>query len=354
MTSLIERTRIIGNIDQACQSGATLYRACQITGISLNCWYRWQQDRAVVSDKRPQSLRAPANKLSMVEQRAILAVCNSERFGHLPPSQIVPMLADEGRYVASESSFYRVLRHAGQMHRRGRAAPPRKRAKPTSYTATAPNQVWSWDVTWLPGAVKGQFYKLYLIEDIFSRFPVGWEVHDEETGELAADLVQRSVLGQRCAIRPLVLHADNGAPMKSATLKAKLEALGIVASHNRPRVSNDNPFSESLFKTLKYWPQWPTKGFATIDLARQWVARFIDWYSHDHRHSGIRFVTPAQRHEGQDQGILNRRHALYEHARRTHPERWSGATRNWSWIDQVHLNPDRPLPINTGDQRIAA
>jgi putative transposase len=182
---------------------------------------------------------------------------------------------------------------AGQAYRRGRAASARIASKPTSYTATAPNQVWSWDVTWLPSSVKGQFYKLYLIEDIFSRFPVGWEVHDEETGELAAELVQRSVLAQRCANRPLVLHSDNGAPMKSYTLKAKMEALGIVASHSRPRVSNDNPFSESLFKTLKYWPRWPRKGFATIEIARQWVQRFIQWYSHEHRHSGIQFVTPA-------------------------------------------------------------
>jgi putative transposase len=147
----------------------------------------------------------------------------------------------------------------------------------------------------LPSAVKGQFYKLYLIEDIFSRFPVGWEVHEEETGELAAELVQRSVLAQRCATRLLVLHSDNGAPMKSYSLKAKMEALGIVASHSRPRVSNDNPFSESLFRTLKYWSQWPRKDFAGLEEARQWVKRFIHWYSHEHRHSGIRFVTLAQR-----------------------------------------------------------
>ena len=355
MTSLTERTRIIGNIDVACQSGATLHRACQIAGVSLNCWYRWQQDSAVLPDRRPACLRPePVNKLSMVERRAILAACNSERFASLPPSQIVPILADEGRYLASESSFYRVLRQAGQAYRRGRAAIPRTVNKPTSHTAAAPNQVWSWDVTWLPGAVKGQFYKLYLIEDIFSRFPVGWEVHAEETGELAADLVQRAVVSQRCATRPLVLHADNGAPMKSYSLKAKLEALGIIASHSRPRVSNDNPFSESLFRTLKYWPKWPSKGFATIDLARQWVARFIHWYSNDHRHSGIRFVTPAQRHHGQDQALLQRRHLVYQTARIAHPERWSRATRNWSWIDQVQLNPDRVPLMEKVEERIAA
>jgi putative transposase len=355
MTSLTERLRILGNITQACESGARLQRACEVAGISLNCWYRWQQDGTVLPDQRPQALRRePANKLSVAERRQILAVCNSARFGSLPPSQIVPLLADEGRYLASESSFYRVLRQAGQAGRRGRAALPRTVAKPSSHTATAPNQVWSWDVTWIPGAVKGQFYKLYLIEDIFSRFPVGWEVHEEESGELAAELVQRSVLAQRCAARPLVLHADNGAPMKSYSLKAKLEALGIVPSHSRPRVSNDNPFSEALFRTLKYWPKWPRQGFASLEQARQWVKRFIHWYCHEHRHSGIRFVTPAQRHQGLDKSLLQCRHSLYQAARNARPERWSGATRNWSWIGAVQLNPDREFPLSLEKERLAA
>lgn len=355
MTSQAERQRIIGNIAQACRGGATLQRACRVVGISLNCWYRWQQDSSVLPDRRPETPRPePANKLSVQERSDILAVCNSSRFGSLPPTQIVPLLADEGCYLASESSFYRVLRQAGQVGHRGRAALPHRVAKPASHTATAPNQVWSWDVTWLPGAVKGQFYKLYLIEDIFSRFPVGWEVHEEETGELAADLVQRSVLAQRCATRPLVLHSDNGAPMKSYSLKAKLEALGIVPSHSRPRVSNDNPFSESLFRTLKYWPKWPRKGFASLEQARQWVKRFIHWYCHEHRHSGIRFVTPAQRHQGLDKSLLQCRHQLYLAARNARPERWSGATRNWSWIGAVQLNPDRELPSPLDEERIAA
>ena len=142
--------------------------------------------------------------------------------------------------------------------------------------------------------------------------------------------------------------------MKSYSLKAKLEALGITASHSRPRVSNDNPFSESLFRTLKYWPKWPSKGFATIDLARRWVARFIDLYSNEHRHSGIRFVTPAQRHYGQDQALLQRHHLVYQTARIAHPKRWSGVTRNWSWIDQVQFNPDRVSPMKKAEERIAA
>ena len=293
-------------------------------------------------DQRAQAPRPePANKLSPEERQAVLALCNSPRFDSVPPSQIVPILADEGRYLPSESTMYRVLRAAGQVQHRGRAAKAERKARPTSFTATEPNQVWMWDVTWLPSRVKGQYYKLYLFEDLFSRYPVGWEVHEEETGELAADLLQRSVLAQHCTMKPLVLHADNGAPMKSYTLKAKMEALGITSSFNRPRVSNDNPFAESIFRTLKYWPKWPRKGFVSLDEARRWVRRFIDWYCHVHRHSGIQFVTPAQRHDGEDKALLTKRHQVYQTARAARPERWRGNTRNWSWTDAVQLNPDR-------------
>ncbi len=342
MTSLTERQRLIHNIDEACQAGASLHKACHVANITLNCWYRWQREGVVVEDLRPLAQRpAPGNKLTEAEREALLAVCNSPRFASLPPSQIVPALADEGCYLASESTFYRELRKANQLHYRGRAQKPRQVATPTTHTTNAPNQVWTWDITWLPSTTQGHYYKLYLIEDVFSRFPVAWEVHQEETGELAADLLQRAVLSQRCALTPLVLHADNGAPMKSMTLKAKMEALGVTASFSRPRVSNDNPYSEALFRTLKYWPKWPSQGFASLEEARQWVKRFIDWYSHEHRHSGIKFVTPAQRHQGKDQILLQQRHKVYTAARKAKPERWSRHTRNWDWIPSVALNPER-------------
>lgn len=354
MTCLTQRQRIIGNIHQACAAGARLHRACAVANITLNSWYRWQEEQVVLPDARPTACREqPANQLTEEERQDILTICNNSQMSSLPPSQIVPRLADQGQYIASESTFYRVLRQAGQTQHRGQAKAPRQVHQPTSHTATAPNQVWSWDITWLPSNVKGQFFKLYLIEDIFSRYPVGWEVHHEETGELAAELLQRSVLNAGGLARPLVLHSDNGASMKSFTLKAKLEALGIATSFSRPRVSNDNPYSESLFRTLKYWPQWPKKGFKSIDQAREWVARFIHWYSNEHRHSGIRFVTPSQRHRGQDQEILKQRRAVYQRAKEAHPERWSGKTRDWSWIDEVQLNPDRKT-INIEDAELMA
>ena len=300
------------------------------------------------TDARTTAVRPePANKLSTVEQRAVLDACNRTAYAHLPPSQIVPLLADDGVYLASESTFYRVLKAHDQHHRRGRAQAPRKHAPPTSYTATAANQVWSWDITYLPSPVRGQFYYLYLFEDIYSRKAVGWEVYAQENGERAAELIQRAVLAEQCWKKPLVLHSDNGAPMKSATLLAKLYELGVTPSRGRPRVSNDNPYSESLFRTLKYCPQWPEQGFASLEAARAWVHDFIAWYNHQHRHSRIRFVTPAQRHRGDDRAILRKRHAVYAAAKEKRPERWSGKTRNWEPVGAVMLNPERPaLPLS--------
>lgn len=283
----------------------------------------------------------PCNKLCEAEQQAVLAACNRAEHAHLPPSQIVPRLADEGLYLASESTFYRLLKANKQGQRRGRAQPARKQAAPTSYCATAANQVWSWDITYLPTPVRGQYYYLYLVEDIYSRKGVGWEVHEQESGEKAAELMQRTVMAEQCWGAPLVLHSDNGAPMKSATLLAKLYDLGVTPSRGRPRVSNDNPYSESLFRTLKYCPQWPVQGFTNVDEARAWVRDFMAWYNHEHCHSRIRFVTPAQRHRGEDHDILAKRHAVYQAARAMHPERWSGETRDWSPIGTVMLNPDR-------------
>ena len=166
-------------------------------------------------------------------------------------------------------------------------------------------------------------------------------MYEQESGELAAGLLQRIVMNEQCFENPPVLHSDNGAPMKSLTLLTKMYDLGITPSRGRPRVSNDNPYSESLFRTLKYCPQWPTEGFATLDDARIWVRDFIEWYNNHHCHSRIRFVTPAQRHRGEDHAILKKRHAIYEQAKQKHPERWTRHTRNWEPVGAVNLNPER-------------
>jgi putative transposase len=342
MTSLPERRQFVTWFDEAVAAGASKVGACVEMNLTLRTLQRWTEEGVLREDARTTTTRPiPANALSQDERDAILNLCNDPEYAHLPPSQIVPRLADQGRYVASEATFYRVLRAADQHHRRGRSQPPRKLARPTSHMAVAAKQVWSWDITYLPSPVRGQFFYLYLIEDIYSRKAVGWEVYEQESGEMAAALLQRSVIRESCLRQPLVLHSDNGAPMKSVTLLNKMYDLGVTPSRGRPRVSNDNPYSESLFRTLKYCPQWPKNGFANLDAARAWVRDFIRWYNHEHRHSRIRFVTPAERHQGKDSDVLAKRHALYQQARERNPERWSGGTRNWQPVGAVVLNPER-------------
>jgi len=333
-------------INEAVTAGARRAKACAALEISDRTLRRWTKDGQIHADQRPLVPRPePANKLSAAECAAVLEVCNSKEFASLPPSQIVPKLADQGRYLASESSFYRILRADGQQHHRGRAKPPVRRKPPTSYQASAPCEVWTWDITWMPGPVAGLFFYLYLIVDIFSRKIVGWEVHEREGAELAAVLIRRAVLAEGCIARPLVLHADNGSPMKGATMKTTLEKLGIIASYSRPRVSNDNPFSEALFRTCKYRPNWPAKGFATKAEAQAWVKSFAGWYNGEHLHSGIRFVTPDERHAGHDRATLDSRASLYANAKAQNPERWSGKTRNWQPAGPVWLNPETDMSV---------
>lgn len=290
-----------------------------------------------ITAKRPE----PMNKLSEEERKLIIKTCNTEEFSSLPPSQIVPILADRNEYIGSESSFYRVLKAANMLHHRGKAKVKKNHHKPTSYTATKANEVWSWDISYLPTCVIGHHYYLYMIEDIYSRKIVGWEVHLNETGEQAAELLERSTWAEKCTQQDLVLHSDNGAPMKSLTLQSKMYDLGVISSRSRPRVSNDNPYSESLFRTVKYCPGWPSEGFSSLENARQWVKGFVGWYNHEHRHSRIKFVTPNQRHEGHDIQILKNRKNLYQEKKEMHPERWSKDTRNWHPVGAVELNPEQ-------------
>ena len=342
MTSLPDRQKFVSWFEEAVAGGARKAKACSELGVSLRTIQRWTGGEEIEADARTTTVRpSPANALTEQERAGILSVCNSSEFASLPPSQIVPRLADRGCYLASESTFYRVLRNADQQHRRGRSHPPRRHVAPTTHVATAARQVWSWDITYLPSPVRGKYYYLYLIEDIYSRKAVGWEVYEQECGAMAAGLLQRAVQQESCSHTPLVLHSDNGAPMKSSTLLSKMYELGVTPSRGRPRVSNDNPYSEALFRTLKYCPQWPVDGFDSLDSARRWVMQFIDWYNDEHRHSRIRFVTPNERHAGKDADILKQRHALYLEARRRHPERWSRHTRNWQPMDSVSLNPSR-------------
>tara|TARA_R110002110_G_scaffold400444_1_gene616953 strand:- start:40 stop:1074 length:1035 start_codon:yes stop_codon:yes gene_type:complete len=334
---------LIGLINEAKANGSRIEPACQEIGLSLRSYRRWFKCGEVQADKRPDAKRPePANKLSDKERQAILDACNQPEYASLPPSQIVPALMDQGTYLGSEASFYRLLKAHDQLNHRGRSQAPKKKSKPTSFAATGPNRVWSWDITYLASRVRGQFYYLYLFEDIYSRKIVGYEVHERECGKLASELVQRCMLREQCFNTKLVLHSDNGAPMKALTMKAKLEELGVQSSYSRPRVSNDNPFSEALFRTLKYRANWPSAGFNDLAEARDWVQKFVTWYNGEHKHSKLNFVTPAERHAGQDDEILSKRKAVLEAARAANPNRWSGTVRNCEPAGVVMLNPDKP------------
>lgn len=346
-------------IEEAVDAGAGRCKACEVLAINVRTLQRWKKalrEERRLEDKRKASAseRVPANKLSDQEREAILAVCNEPEYQSLPPSQIVPRLADKGLYLASESTFNRVLRAADQLHHRGTTQTPRKVARPKSCMATGPNRVWSWDITYLASSMRGSFYRLYLILDIFSRKIVGWEVHEDELAEHAATLIRKACLAERIRGTNLVLHADNGGPMKGATMLATLQQLGVVPSFSRPSVSDDNPYSESLFRTLKYRPSYPGKPFESIKAAREWVQGFVQWYNNEHRHCGIRYVTPGERHRGEDQLVLAQRDALYKAARQRHPERWSKETRNWNPVEEVWLNPPKEHQVAvTADRRAA-
>ena len=233
MTALPEREQLVQRIDEAVQAGARLTPACAEADISLRTHQRWTHSACVSADARPTAQRpTPANKLSEAERALIISTANEARFASLPPLQIVPRLADEGVYLASESSFYRVLHAADQLHHRGGASCPVKRTA-TTHVAHAPNDVWCWDITYLPAAIRGDFFYLYLMLVLYSRKIVGWEVYAEESGENASALLKRSCLAE-CIARqhkPLVLHADNGSPMKSATLRATMQLLGVASSY---------------------------------------------------------------------------------------------------------------------------
>lgn len=335
-----ERAGIIMLVSQACDSGATQENACNIIGISSKTFQRWTVN-SNKQDGRLEPKHSPKHKLTGLERQRIINVANAPEYSNLPPCQIVPRLADTGVYIASEASFYRVLKDHNQLKHREKSKPARQVNKPRALTATAPNQIYTWDITYLPTQVKGVFLYLYLVLDIYSRKIVGWQVHHEERSELAADLMTDICHREKVDKNQVTLHSDNGSPMKGATMLATLQELGVVPSFSRPSVSNDNPYSESVFRTLKYRPEYPEKPFADIKLARDWVSVFVQWYNNEHRHSGIKFTTPQARHTGKDIEILARRKLVYKQAKLENPIRWSGDIKNWEHIEEVYLNPEK-------------
>lgn len=350
MTGLPQRDQVMALVAEAIIAGASQERACKVISMSERTLQRWQNDKAEgACDRRPARVQTPKNRLSELERLRVLAIANSPEFGHLPPSQIVPRLVDQGEYVASESTFYRVLKAENQLNHRGAEKPAKPRHKPRALAATAPGQLFSWDITYLPTPVMGIYFYLYLFMDIYSRKIVGWQVYEAESSELASEVMRDICVREDIAPQQVVLHSDNGSPMKGATMLATLQKLGVIPSFSRPACSNDNPFSESLFKTLKYRPAYPQRSFESLMAARQWVGTFVRWYNEEHRHSAIKFVTPAQRHDGLDDELLRKRVEVYKAAKARRPERWSGNTRSWAPVTTVHLNPEKGIAaaVNT-------
>ena len=336
-----DRAQAIKLVKEACAQGARKRAACNVLNIHLRSLERWEKAGGL-QDKRTTSIRPTQKKqLSLEEKKMIITICNQPEYRDLPPSKIVPRLADKGIYMASESSFYRVLREEKQLAHR-RLSRPVKHHKPKACQAQKANQVWSWDISYLPSTVQGLYFYLYCVIDVYSRKITAWSIHENESAEWASVFIQQACLDEGVEKDQLVLHSDNGKPMKGATMRVMLEKLGVMPSFSRPSVSDDNPFSESLFRTVKYHSTFPyINKFNTILEARQWMENFVDWYNTQHLHSGLKFVTPEQRHLGLDKAILEQRHQLYQVAKQKNPLRWSGQTRNWVLPKVITLNPDR-------------
>lgn len=293
--------------------------ACSAVGIPQANWYR--RHRQSPSPARPaRPVRAHPRALSDDERAAVLDVLHSERFVDMAPAEVYATLLDEGTYLCSEATMYRILRDHGEVRERRRQAVHPPTVKP-ELVAEAPNVCWSWDITKLHGPAKWSYYYLYVIIDIFSRYTPGWMVASRESTVLAERLIAESVRKQGIDRDQLTLHADRGPSMASKGVALLLADLGITKSHSRPHCSNDNPYSEAQFRTLKYRPDFPSK-FGCIQDARVHCDRFFTWYNHDHRHSGIGLHVPADVHYGRAELIRAQRADVLTDAYQRHPERF--------------------------------
>jgi putative transposase len=352
--TLADRSKVLVLVAETVKDGSRQGKACEVVGINERTLQRWLKP-ATTKDGRRGPLSTPQNKFTVNESAKILEMATSPEFCDKSPHQIVPALADRGEYVGSESSFYRLLKASEMLAHRGKSR-AKNNHRPLAFESTRPNEVYSWDITYLLSRIRGQYFYLYMFLDIFSRKIVGWRVHDRESAEYAAQLLSDICNCEGIDEGQLAVHADNGGPMKGATMLATIQRLGIMPSFSRPSVSDDNPFSESLFKTLKYCPSFPMKPFESVVAATGWVEAFVAWYNNVHLHSGIKFVTPSSRHSGADVEILKQRQIVYEKAKNKNPSRWSKETRNWDRVTTVHLNclkkEDEPV-ITARDQAVS-
>lgn len=291
--------------------------ACRSLNITRPTFYRRLRGE---TGKKPATRSKPRRALSKSERQKVLDILHTERFVDKAPTEIYATLLDEGTYHCSVRTMYRILAEAGEVReRRNQARHPKYQAP--ELLATAPNQVWSWDITKLRGPVKWTYFYLYVILDIFSRFVVGWMIAHRESAALAKRLIAETCEKENVQPGRLTIHADRGSSMRSKTVAFLLADLGVTKSHSRPYVSDDNPYSESQFKTLKYRPDFPTR-FGSIQDARTFCREFFPWYNHEHRHSGIGLMTPAMVHCGKAEQVSSQRQAVLASAFDAHPERF--------------------------------
>jgi putative transposase len=322
-------------IIEAHESGARLWKACEVLEISVTTFRRWAAGN--ITDLRKGSQKNNPRKMTVEEEQVAIDTCCSKRFKDLNPYKIFMILLDEGLYIASVSTFYRVLKKHGLLNHRGNTRPAQNKSRPPEKIATGPNQVWCWDITWLKSHITGMFYYAYTIIDIWDRSIVKWAIHDREDETLAEELFRGAL---RDNDNPNVwIHSDNGNPMKGTTLLALFYSLGICNSYSRPRVSNDNPFIESWFKTLKYDVSYPGK-FSSIADAREWFAMFVNNYNTKHAHSGLHYIAPKQVRDGEYPAIVKNRNKVVLEARAKNPIRWS---RHAKQLPEEHI-----VTLNSG------
>jgi putative transposase len=328
----VEHKEIIAEICEEAKKNKVRQKIiCYGIGIEARTLQKWKKEG--YADRRKGAPKQVHNKLTESEEHRILYKACSMKYKDKTPGEMVADLAERGEYIGSVKSIYRVFKRTNLilLNRRQRR---KSKAVLAEIKATRSNEQWSWDISYLKTAVKGKYFYLYLITDIWDRYIIGWEIHEEESGELARQLFEK--ISGRLNVSGIKLHSDNGGPMKSTTFRAVLEKLEVLQTFSRPSVSNDNAFSESLFSTLKRNAGYPKK-FYTIEEAREWMARFVNWYNNEHMHSGLCYVTPAQRRKGEDREIFEKRNKTFDLARLAHPERWTGKTKVWEIEQEVFL-----------------
>lgn len=316
--------------------------ACQALTVARSSLYRARPKTA--AQPKPERMASP-RALRLAEKEAVRQELNSERFADQAPREVYAALIDEGRYLCSWRTMYRILDENREVQER------RNQLRHPNYTkpellATRPNQLWSWDITKLLGPTKWTYYYLYNILDIFSRYSVGWLIAERESATLAQELIAATCVRQGILADQLTIHADRGSSMTSKPVALLMADLGVTKTHSRPHVSNDNPFSEAQFKTLKYRPDYPER-FGCQPDARSWAAEFFHWYNYEHHHSGIGLLTPADVHFGRGQAVLDQRQQVLQIAYQKNPERFvKGVSIPTQLPAAVWINPPKsPIPV---------